>query len=250
MTRKKTKHTSKVITLKGIDLIFVPGKSFKMGFSGGEDEERPEHDVELDSFYMSKFPITFKQYDVYCKATNRNKPDDEGWGRGSRPVINVNWYDAVKYCKWISEKTGENIRIPTEAEWEFAARDCGKRMHWVGTKNRKKLHNYMWFEENSFGTSHPVGEKKPNGLGLYDMIGNVSVWCNDWYAKDYYSNSPIKNPEGPTAGAKRVIRGGSWLTYGGHDGAYGLNALRTTSRRYSDPKYKANVIGFRVVKLI
>ena len=169
----------------------------------GESYEHPQHSVYLDAYYIDKYEVTFEQYDKFCDATGRKKPSDEGWGRGNRPVINVNWNDAAAYAKWA------NKRLPTEAEWEKACR-AGSTTKYSFGDNEFLLGNYAWYDSNSGNKTHPAGEKKPNAWGIYDMHGNVWEWCSDWYDENYYQNSPGKNPTGPASRALRVHRGGSW----------------------------------------
>ena len=174
------------------EMVFVKGGTFMMGSEEGEANEKPVHPVSLSDFYIGKYPVTFAEYDRYCEATKRPKPDDNGWGRGTRPVINVSWDNADDYCDWLSEKTGQKYRLLTEAEWEFAARGG------IKSKGRKysgsnHLDEVGWYWENSGEKrlsgewkidiitknncrTHPVGEKAPNELSLHDMSGNVWEW--------------------------------------------------------------------------
>ena len=212
LKKKNTEDNSDFDTrVLGIEWIDIPAGEFLMGdnFNDGWVDEQPVHTVYLDAFKMSKYEITFEQYDMFCDETGRNKPDDRGWSRGNRPVINVTWDDANAFCDWLSNKTGKNIRIPTEAQWEKAAR---------GTDQRK----YPWGnnEPNCAGTNYnecrnrtmPVGSYSfdVSFYGVYDMAGNVKEWCIDWYDESYYSNSPLNNPTGPDTGDQRVHRGGGW----------------------------------------
>jgi len=241
------------------DFILVEGGTFSMGNASGyhADNEEPVHSVTLNSFYMSKYEVTFEQYDIFCNKTGRSKPDDEGWGRGSRPVIYVSWYDAVEYCNWLSEEegltpcysgSGETIscdinangyRLPTEAEWEFAARggNNSRGYKYSGSDNPDDV---GWYDDNSGYKTHPVGQKNPNELGLYDMSGNVWEWCWDWYDRGYYSSSSSSNPQGPSSGSNRVRRGGSWYN--------SADNLRSACRIYFPPVNPFYVIGFRPVR--
>ncbi len=208
-----------------------------MGSNDGRDDEKPVHTVSLKSFYMSATEITFTQYDKFCNATGRSKPGDNGWGRGNRPVINVSWDDAVTFCKWVSVQTGKTIRLPTEAEWEYAA--------WGGNKSRgckysgsNDLADVAWYSDNSGSKTHEVRLKQPNEIGLCDMSGNVWEWCADWYGS--YTSDSQTNPIGPSSDSYRVIRGGSWLNYD--------NVCQLTGRLRSNPVGWSNNVGFRCAR--
>jgi formylglycine-generating enzyme required for sulfatase activity len=129
----------------------------------------------LNPYSIGKYPVTFEEYDYFCEATGREKPSDEGWGRGRRPVINVTAYDAEAYCEWLSKVTGKFYRLPTENEWEYACRGGSDGEYCFGD-DVSQLVDYAWYSDNSEGKTHPVGEKKPNNYGLYDMHGNVWEW--------------------------------------------------------------------------
>ncbi len=188
-----------------IEWVKIPAGKFRMGSKERSDET--VHTVTLDSFYLSKTLVTFDQYDLFCEETGRKKPDDRGWGRSDRPVINVSWDDANDFCKWLSAKMGENVHLPTEAQWEYACR--------AGTTGDRygDLDEIAWYEKNSKGKTHPVAQKKPNAFGLYDMLGNVWEWCNDYYGD--YPTEAVANPTGPGTGSLRVCRGGSWVRVAG-----------------------------------
>ena len=190
------------------EMIFIKGGDFIMGNNSNTkimSEGKPEHNVKLSDFYIGKYEITFTQYDYYCAETGTKKPEAEGSARGNRAVINVTWNDAVKYCKWLSVKTGKPFRLPTEAEWEYAAKG-GFAYPYSGSN---KLDEVAWYANNAEQT-HNVGEKKANGYGLYDMSGNASEFCLDWFDNDYYSISEIFNPIGPKTGTCKVVRGRSF----------------------------------------
>jgi formylglycine-generating enzyme required for sulfatase activity len=227
----------KTIRAKDEALIFlIPAGVFWMGSPEGQGDnaQRPWHKVWLDAFYIDEHAVTFDQYDRFCEATGRAKPDDEKWGRGQRPVINVSWYDAEAYCKWAGK------RLPTEAEWEKACRG-GSDLSYCFGNDASKLEDYAWYGHHSNGMTHPVKKKKPNAFGLYDMHGNVWEWCSDWYDKAYYSKSPETNPTGPEKGQTKCNRGGSWLN--------DFEVLFRSACRLNDPpNNRYYYLGFRCAK--
>lgn len=213
-----------------IEWVKIPAGKFRMGSK--DESNATVHTVSLDSFYISKTLVTFDQYDIFCEATGRNKPNDRGWGRGNRPVINVSWHDADAFCKWLSAKTGEKIHLPTEAQWEYACR--------AGTTGDRygKLDEIAWYKNNSGGKTHPVAQKEPNAYGLYDMLGNVWEWCNDFYGD--YPPGAVVNPTGPEDGTNRVLRGGSWFING--------RFARSAYRSRSGPSYRNVFTGLRLAR--
>ena len=237
--------------------VLVEGGTFRMGStnSDAESNESPVHSVTVDSFYMAETEVTFDQYDAYCSATGISRPSDSGWGRGSRPVINVSWYDAVNYCNWLSGQDGlskvyrisgtsvtwnqgaNGYRLPTEAEWEYAARGGtrSKGYKYAGSNN---IGEVGWYSGNSGSKTHPVKGKGANELGLYDMSGNVYEWCWDWY--DRYSSTAQTNPTGPSSGSLRLGRGGSGESY--------FRPLQSTYRGRDSPSHRRSHIGFRPVR--
>jgi formylglycine-generating enzyme required for sulfatase activity len=238
----------------GIVMVYIPPGEFMMGQTDEEkkwlidqiDEkyynsycanETPLHKVYLDSYWIGKYEVTFAQYDRYCNDIKKEKPGDEGWGRENRPVINVSWDDASAYCEWLSQQTGLQFKLPTEAQWEKAARGNDQRKYpWGSRELDKDLAN---FSVNVCKTT-PVGSY-PTGAspyGLLDMAGNVWEWCGDWYEAGYYKNSPLKNPSGPDSGSDRVFRGGGWSYYFG--------GLRCANRDDSGPALRTSYLGFRL----
>ncbi|MGB5685211.1 MAG: SUMF1/EgtB/PvdO family nonheme iron enzyme, partial [Candidatus Electrothrix sp.] len=222
----------------GPEMIMLPGGHFQMG----DESEGPIHEVKLDSFAIGRYPVMFADYDAFCDATGREKPDDRGWGRGSRPVINVTWQDAVDYCEWLSQETGRTYRLPTEAEWEYVCRAGSEAAYCFGD-DEKLLGEYAWYEKNSEGKTHPVGEKEANAWGLHDMHGNVWEWCQDRYGNKYYAEchkqGVVENPQGPATGSDRVMRGGSW-----YDGGWNV---RSAYRHRGSPGSRFPWDGFRLV---
>ncbi len=226
------------------NMVFIQGGTFQMGSKDGKSNETP-HSVTLSDYYIARHEVTFEEYDRFCQATGKTKPDDEGWGRGKRPVINVSWYDAIEYCNWRSSQDGltpvysinertqdpnnkssrddlkwtvtinwqaNGYRLPTEAEWEYAARSRGKDQKWAGTSSEDQLTSFAngYGKTDGYQYTSPVGTFKANDLGLFDMNGNVYEWCWDWYGS--YSLNSNSNPKGPNTGSGRVLRGGSWFS--------------------------------------
>ncbi|HNR69636.1 MAG TPA: formylglycine-generating enzyme family protein [bacterium] len=221
----------------GIEFVLVRGGSFDMGdtFGDGQDDEKPVHRVTVGDFYLGKTEVTVGQYRAFCSATGRSMPDAPSWGwQDNHPIVRVTWKDATAFCKWAG------LRLPIEAEWEYAAREGGKKVKWSGTSIESQLGDYAWYNSNSGRTTHAVAGKKANSLGLYDMSGNVWEWCADWYASDYYQESPSRDPQGPSSGEYRVLRGGSW---GNNPGR-----CRASSRGRNNPDGRANGNGFRVAR--
>ncbi|HEY6952051.1 MAG TPA: SUMF1/EgtB/PvdO family nonheme iron enzyme [Bacteroidota bacterium] len=229
-----------VDTSLGIKWVHVDGGKLRMGNDNGlAPDESPEHDVVLSSFDIGATEITFDQYDRFCDSTRRQKPKDNGWGRGSQPVINVNWNDAYEFCRWASAMSGTTVRLPTEAEWEYAARG-GTKSRGYAFSGGNRVEEVGWDGENSDHKPHAVAGKLPNELGIYDMTGNVWEWCADWYADDYYSVSPARNPKGPASGQYHVLRGGSWTSTEEYCHITTRSALRSDYVSVSN--------GFRVVR--
>ena len=197
------------------EMVFVEGGTFMMGCTAEQEgycleNEIPDHQVLVSDFSIGKYEVTFEEYDHFCEVTGREKPDDAGWGRGRRPVIDVSWEDATAYAEWLSGETGRRFRLPTEAEWEYAARG-GKLSRGYIYSGSDSLELVGWFESNASST-FPVGQRQANELGLYDMSGNVWEWVEDWYVREYYSllneGEIAVDPQGPVDGSNRVFRGG------------------------------------------
>lgn len=224
-----------------IEWVDIPGGSFLMGSPISEfdrSEYEIQHQVTLGAFKMSKFEVTFAQYDLFCNATGRKKPADNGWGRDKRPVVNVSWDDANAFAQWIG------ARLPTEAEWEYACRAGTTTPFHTGNNVTTSQANYNGnfpYNNNPKGENRaktiPVGSFAPNAFGLYDMHGNVWEWCNDWYAE--YTKEAKTNPLGPASGKYKIYRGGGWDLI--------AQFCRSARRRYQTPDRKFNYMGFRIV---
>gem|GEM_PF-1347138 len=256
-SRPSAGSTTGLASVSGIEAVYVPGGSFRMGSANGDSDEDPVHTVRVDSFYIAKTETTFAQYTPIAKERALNYPDDDGWGEGDRPVIHVSWYDAVAFCNALSEwdgltpaytirgtnvtwnRSANGWRLPTEAEWAYAGRGgaAGRDTRFAGSNNADDV---AWYSANAGRRTQPVGRKQPNELGLYDMSGNVHEWVWDWFGEEYYSASPASNPTGPSTGDRRVFRGGEWY----HDEA----VLRISNRAKNTPDFDNNFVGFRVAR--
>jgi serine/threonine-protein kinase len=234
-----------------LELVRVPAGEFLMGSDPAKDkkaqiDEQPQHTVYVSEFYISKYDVTNAQFDVFAKATDRiwEIPiDTKDHRMEDHPVFDVSWHDAIAFCKWLSRKTRHSVRLPTEAEWEKAARGVDGRLYpWGNAWDGKKLNS-----SNRVGDTTPVGKYSPAGdspYGTTDMVGNVWQWTADWYRKDEYeehvkSGLPVKDPVGPSRGDFRVLRGGSWN--------YARGLARCSCRGCDSPSYRSYDLGFRVV---
>ncbi len=232
------------------EMVVIPGGTFTMGSPRDEksrdEDEGPQHEVTVPRFAMGRHPVTFEEYDAFCaKSGGPRKPDDEGWDRGRRPVINVSAQDAEAYTRWLADRTGGLYRLPSEAEWEYACRAGTKTRHWFGDDDRQ-LKDHAWFGKNAGGKTQPVGaEGHANPWGLSDMHGNVLEWVQDCWHGNYN--------EAPTDGSawmatnggdcsRSVLRGGSWN--GNPWFLRSANRIRSlrTSRYFS--------IGFRLARTL
>jgi formylglycine-generating enzyme required for sulfatase activity len=228
-----------------METLVIPGGVFVMGNDAGKGDEKPQHQVRLDAFRMGRAEVTNRQYLAFLEDTGYARPRDPAFSRNyllaypDLPVLNVNYDDAVAFCKWASRKYGVSVRLPTEAEWEYAAR--GPKGFPVFPWSAADAKSRARYKDNAPREVPTVaaGAFPANAFGLLNMNGNVWEWTSDYYSKDYYKVSPVKNPAGPATGAKRVIRGGSWA-----DDETQLASPRRASR---DPKDHSDQIGFRIV---
>ncbi|MDR0893225.1 MAG: formylglycine-generating enzyme family protein [Mediterranea sp.] len=215
------------------EMVYVEGGTFRMGSPAHEkgrcDDEKP-HLVTLGDFLIGKYVITQRQWKAVMMDNPSFNQDD------NYPVEDINWDDTQQFLCKLNAATGKNYRLPTEAEWEFAARG-GKESKGFLYSGSNNISYVGWHRDNSWGRTHPVGYKRANELGIYDMSGNVWEWCNDWY--DEYPKRPQKNPQGPSHGTNRIGRGGSW----GDE----MSLCRVAYRSYIDPEDRSSLLGFRVV---
>jgi formylglycine-generating enzyme required for sulfatase activity len=220
----------------GMKLVYIQPGEFQMGSDDGQSNEKPIHTVKISKgFYIGIYEVTQEQYQ---KVMGTNPSYFKG---SNLPVESVSWADAVEFCKKLSQTEGKTYRLPTEAEWEYACR-AGTTTQFSFGDDKSQLGDYAWYDKNSGGKPHPVGTKKPNAWGLYDMHGNAWEWCLDWYAKDWYSKGPEENPLNESYGDKwgRVVRGGFWFVNSG---------LCRVSHRdgYGPSSRGGDGVGFRVV---
>ena len=244
LKKKKDEGQAFDTDVLGISWIQVNEGIFSMGdnFDEGEPDELPVHNVWLDNYSISRYEVTFEQYDYFCEETQREKPDDNGWGRGNLPVINVSWEDARDFCNWLANKIDKNVHIPTEAQWEKAARGtAGNRYPWGDSPPDCNKANYNCTDRTTAVSSYSQGASVYN---VFNMAGNVSEWCRDAYDPGFYTASPTSNPynvSGEGIQVDFVIRGGSW------DVGQNLS-VRCADRGYAYYSTKSNTIGFRIVK--
>jgi len=250
-------------------MVLIPGGKFKMGSPEGEEgrkkHEGPQHEVEINPFYLATTEVTFDIFLAYYNETVTEKKGTDaaaeakktaaqakkkgvncisgptplygdptlGWGAGKRPAIGLTWHNAMTFCKWLSSKTGKKFRLPTEAEWEYACR-AGTTTPYSFGDNPDDLEDYGWYEDNSDEMTHEVAQKKPNPWGLYDMHGNVMEWVLDFYSPDAYATDAkkgvVRDPKGPEKGKVHVARGGAWNSP--------LEDCRSAARAFEEPFWR------------
>ena len=249
-----------------MEFLLVEGGAFTMGDTTGEGtaKERPAHPVSVSDFFLGRTEVTATQFRVFAddagyvteaesagsvididarmnafvsrKGISWRNPGFEQ--AADDPVVWISWNDADAYVRWLAGRTGRPYRLPTEAEWEFAARERGSDLSWSGTGRAAEVGDYAWYAFNSSGRPHTVGGKKPNTLGLFDMSGNVWEWCGDWQEPYRSSGQGTVDPAGPAHGKYKALRGGSWRV--------GPHVIRATYRNGYAPGYSHSSIGFRV----
>ena len=226
------------------ECVAVPAGEFLMGCEQGRDEERPVHRIWVDAFEMAIYQVRNRDFAAFMQATSHPAPPN--WGAASfddpdQPVVAVSWLEAQKYCQWLGNLTGRPYRLPTEAEWERAAR--AGHANWL----------YPWGDDAPASRAEyqqqwggevlgplPVGRGAPNLYGIYDLCENVHEWCADWFKADYYAESPARNPAGPAIGERRASRGGSWRHH--------VKVSRVAARSSIPPAFQYADYGFRVVR--
>jgi formylglycine-generating enzyme required for sulfatase activity len=217
----------------GMELVLIPAGTFTMGSEDGESDERPARQVTISRpFYLGKYEVTQGQW----QAIMGNNPSLFR-GDPKLPVEQVWWSDVQAFIGKLNAKEGGNLyRLPTEAEWEYAAR-AGSTLAYGFGNEVSRLGEYAWYRDNAGGKTHPVGQLKPNAWGLYDMHGNVMEWVQDWYGR--YSDKPVTDPQGSPSGSHRMRRGGAWNS---------VATVCRSSNRYSVPGFRDDFLGFRLVR--
>jgi formylglycine-generating enzyme len=222
------------------ELVHIPEGSFLMGSDVGREDERPVHRVWVSGFALGKYPVTNREYACFLRAAGHDLPkswNDPRFNHPHQPVVSVSWFDATTYCQWLSEVCGTPYRLPTEAEWERAARGGveGQQYPWGD-----ELPDWMIPYGRGDAVEQPdlVGQDPPNGYGLHNMGDLVHVWCGDWYAADYYRGSTPNDPQGPATGVRRASRGGAWR--------HRMKVTRCAARSSLPPNRVFTDYGFRV----
>jgi sulfatase modifying factor 1 len=220
-------------------LVHIPEGWFLMGSDSGQDCERPIHHVRIDAFLLAATQVTNAEYDRFLRATGIVAPpfwQDPNFNHPAQPVVGVSWFEAARYCEWLSAQTGRPYRLPTEAEWERAARgDLEQKNFPWGDDPPQSLPGYVTRWQTG---PEPVGHYTLNAFGLYDMCDNVHEWCSDWYDPNYYVVGPERNPRGPANGQRKSSRGGSWRHH--------IKVSRCAARSSIPPEFHYADYGFRI----
>jgi acetoin utilization deacetylase AcuC-like enzyme/formylglycine-generating enzyme required for sulfatase activity len=254
-TEKDVIKPQVITTKSGVEMVVIPAGWYQMGDNNSSKDESPAHKVMINSFLMDKYEVPQKEFQKHQIS------DPSHFKNPTNPLEQMNWTDAALYCNdrsyaeglqecynertWDCNFQANGYRLPTEAEWEYACR-AGTTTQYSFGNNVRELAKYAWFANNSSKKTHLIGELKPNPWGLYDMHGNVSEWCNDWYQQDYYKNSPQDNPRGPASGKERVLRGGAWNS----SAESCRSSYRSSDPSINDTCLSSDAIGFRCVRNI
>ena len=247
----KAGQSDQTRTVDSPEMVFVDRATFEMGTEDGEFDEGPVHKVTLSEFYIGKYEVTVAQYRRFAQATDNPMPDFEEWGGDdNHPVTNVSWSDAEAYTRWLSEKTGENYRLPTEAEWYYVASDGGTKIKYpwgdgepdsniADESLAAKGESRFWKSyDDKFAYLAPVGSFKANSLGIHDLGGNAAEWLQNFHYE--FSKAPQSDPTGPSKGKNRVFKGGSFRTNAWYS--------RIAQRNFMPETFRKDYLGFRIVK--
>jgi len=248
------------LRIRADNMVLVKAGKF-MRSSSEDDDEKPQREIYLDKFMIGKYPVTNEEFKKFVDDSGYDREEfwakegwqwreeneiseplywhDRKWNVSNFPVVGISWYEAMAYASWLSKRAGHLYRLPTEAEWEKAARGTdGSKYPWGEDFDKNSCNS----DESGLNRTSPVGifsiDKSP--YGCFDMAGNVCEWCSDWYDDNYYVNSPDRNPKGPSDGAGRVIRGGGWN--------YNAGSCRSAIRGYGGPRYRNYILGFRLLR--
>lgn len=228
-------------TLVEPQIARIPEGWYRMGCETGQENERPVHRVWVDAFEMAAYQVTNADYACFLLSTGYRKPlnwDDPDFNHPEQPVVAPSWLDAAAYCAWLSNQTGCRYRLPTEAEWERAARGgMEDKLYPWGDEPPEELPDYAKRWKTG---PEPVGRYAANAFGLYNIGDNVHEWCADWFGSDYYTASPDRNPQGPPSGSRRASRGGSWRHH--------VKVARCAARSSIPPEFQYADYGFRVAR--